>query len=96
LSQFLHKSLYPEGITYRDIAESSNWLLDPEDYLYEGSKNSNAIPYPRILEPPPGRGSARFRCTFCSKAYAGVNAKSMWRRHVLDKHRIRLPMRRCG
>ncbi|KAJ7806196.1 hypothetical protein B0H14DRAFT_2382020 [Mycena olivaceomarginata] len=33
---------------------------------------------------------------FCPKAYAGVNAKSMWRRHVLDKHRIRLAKRRCG
>ncbi|KAJ7810935.1 hypothetical protein B0H13DRAFT_1496580, partial [Mycena leptocephala] len=92
LPLFLHKGLYPGGITYRAVAESS-WLLDLEDYLYEGSKNPKAISYPRTLEPPPGRDSARFRCTFCPKAYAGMNAKSMWRRHVLDKHRILLPKR---
>ncbi|KAJ7879871.1 hypothetical protein B0H13DRAFT_1630555, partial [Mycena leptocephala] len=28
------------------------------------------------------------RCTFCAKVYTGVNAKSMWRRHVLAKHRV--------
>ncbi|KAF8591901.1 hypothetical protein K439DRAFT_1626415, partial [Ramaria rubella] len=26
------------------------------------------------------------RCTFCRREYHGPNAKSMWRRHVYDKH----------
>lgn len=36
------------------------------------------------------------RCTFCRRKYAGVNAKSMWRRHILEKHRIPMQNRREG
>ena len=36
----------------------------------------------------------RLRCTFCRRTYAGVNAKSMWRRHVFEKHRIAMSNRR--
>lgn len=36
------------------------------------------------------------RCTFCRRKYAGVNAKSMWRRHVLEKHKIPMGNRRDG
>ena len=36
------------------------------------------------------------RCTFCRRKYAGVNAKSMWRRHVLEKHKIPMSNRRDG
>jgi hypothetical protein len=38
----------------------------------------------------------RLRCTFCRRTYAGVNAKSMWRRHVYEKHRIAMANRRDG
>jgi hypothetical protein len=38
----------------------------------------------------------RLRCTFCRRAYAGVNAKSMWRRHVFEKHKIAMSNRRDG
>jgi hypothetical protein len=36
----------------------------------------------------------RLRCTFCRRNYAGVNAKSMWRRHVFEKHKIAMANRR--
>ncbi|KAJ7103423.1 hypothetical protein B0H15DRAFT_874921 [Mycena belliarum] len=36
----------------------------------------------------------RLRCTFCRRTYAGVNAKSMWRRHVFEKHKIAMANRR--
>ncbi|KAI0080262.1 hypothetical protein K474DRAFT_1590238 [Panus rudis PR-1116 ss-1] len=36
----------------------------------------------------------RLRCTFCRRFYAGVNAKSMWRRHVFEKHKIAMANRR--
>lgn len=36
----------------------------------------------------------RLRCTFCRRTYAGVNAKSMWRRHVYEKHKIAMSNRR--
>jgi hypothetical protein len=36
----------------------------------------------------------RLRCTFCRRTYAGVNAKSMWRRHVYEKHKIAMANRR--
>ncbi|KII93551.1 hypothetical protein PLICRDRAFT_171290 [Plicaturopsis crispa FD-325 SS-3] len=38
----------------------------------------------------------RLRCTFCRRTYAGVNAKSMWRRHVFEKHKIAMANRREG
>jgi hypothetical protein len=38
----------------------------------------------------------RLRCTFCRRTYAGVNAKSMWRRHVYEKHKIAMANRRDG
>lgn len=38
----------------------------------------------------------KLRCTFCRRKYAGVNAKSMWRRHVLEKHKIPMSNRREG
>ncbi|KAJ3902279.1 hypothetical protein F5879DRAFT_770282, partial [Lentinula edodes] len=38
----------------------------------------------------------RLRCTFCRCTYAGVNAKSMWRRHVFEKHKIAMSNRRDG
>ncbi|KAF8912760.1 hypothetical protein CPB84DRAFT_1721577 [Gymnopilus junonius] len=38
----------------------------------------------------------RLRCTFCRRTYAGVNAKSMWRRHVFEKHKIAMSNRRDG
>jgi hypothetical protein len=38
----------------------------------------------------------KLRCTFCRRKYAGVNAKSMWRRHVLEKHKIPMANRRDG
>ncbi|KAI0321136.1 hypothetical protein OF83DRAFT_1162007 [Amylostereum chailletii] len=36
----------------------------------------------------------RLRCTFCRRTYAGVNAKSMWRRHILEKHDLAMSNRR--
>lgn len=38
----------------------------------------------------------RLRCTFCRRTYAGVNAKSMWRRHVFEKHKVAMSNRRDG
>ena len=36
----------------------------------------------------------RLRCTLCRRYYSGVNAKSMWRRHVYEKHKIAMSNRR--
>ncbi|EJC98694.1 uncharacterized protein FOMMEDRAFT_149065, partial [Fomitiporia mediterranea MF3/22] len=43
-----------------------------------------------------GEDAPKLRCTFCRRGYAGVNAKSMWRRHVLEKHKIPMANRRDG
>ncbi|CAK5280566.1 unnamed protein product [Mycena citricolor] len=42
----------------------------------------------------PDGETPRLRCTFCRRTYAGVNAKSMWRRHVYEKHKIAMASRR--
>jgi hypothetical protein len=52
-------------------------------------KNRGADGWPEGEEP-------RLRCTFCRRTYAGVNAKSMWRRHVFEKHKIAMSNRRDG
>jgi len=71
--------------------------------------NIHRISYPSQLEPPRGWCPARkkdvkegwpegeeprLRCTFCRRQYSGVNAKSMWRRHVYEKHKIAMSNRR--
>lgn len=117
---------FPEGLTYKVMAENPEWFLDAADYI-RVEDNSPCVPtsvaaekpslisYPSHLEPPRGWCPAkkkdlkdlgsegwpdgeepRLRCTFCRRTYAGVNAKSMWRRHVFEKHKIAMSNRRDG
>ncbi len=101
--------LYKDGLTYNLMAEHPEWFLDPADYITTVNSIPGAIRYPPQLEPPRGWCPARkkdikdgwaegeeprLRCTFCRRTYAGVNAKSMWRRHVYEKHKIAMSNRR--
>lgn len=101
---------YKDGLTYNVLALHPDWFLDPADYQTVNNGNSAAIKYPQQLEPPRGWCPAkkkevkegwaegeepRLRCTFCRRTYAGVNAKSMWRRHVFEKHKIAMSNRRA-
>ncbi|KAJ4486262.1 hypothetical protein J3R30DRAFT_3445524 [Lentinula aciculospora] len=115
---------FPEGLTYKVMAENPDWFLDASDYVRVEDSPTNApvsdatheqslVPYPSNLEPPrgwcptkkkdlkdlgsegwPDGEEPRLRCTFCRRTYAGVNAKSMWRRHVFEKHKIAMSNRR--
>ncbi|CCL98992.1 uncharacterized protein FIBRA_01000 [Fibroporia radiculosa] len=101
---------FKDGLTYNLMAANPEWFLDPADFLSANSTNPDAIQYPSQLEPPRGwcptkkkdlKGGTfpegeepRLRCTFCRRCYAGVNAKSMWRRHVLEKHLVAMANRR--
>lgn len=101
---------YKDGLSYNVLATHPNWFLDPLDYQTVNNGNPTAIKYPQQLEPPRGWCPAkkkelkdgwpegeepRLRCTFCRRTYAGVNAKSMWRRHVFEKHKIAMSNRRA-
>ncbi|CDO78226.1 hypothetical protein BN946_scf184726.g1 [Trametes cinnabarina] len=92
------------GLTYNLMAANSEWFLDVRDFVGE-----NAVGYPTQLEPPRGwcptkkkdvrdgwkeGEEPKLRCTFCRRKYAGVNAKSMWRRHVYEKHKVPMANRR--
>ena len=44
--------------------------------------------YPSALEPP--SKLTPLRCLFCKKIYNGPNARSMWRRHMTQKHNFLL------
>ncbi|RDX50404.1 hypothetical protein OH76DRAFT_445159 [Lentinus brumalis] len=92
------------GLSYSDMAANPNWFLDVNDFV-----GPNAVGYPTQLEPPRGwlptkkkdakdnwenGKEPRLRCTLCRRTYAGVNAKSMWRRHVYEKHKIAMSNRR--
>ncbi|KAJ3868739.1 hypothetical protein EV359DRAFT_77382 [Lentinula novae-zelandiae] len=117
---------FPEGLTYKVMAENPGWFLDAADYIRVedsspcvptsvAAEKPSLISYPSHLEPPRGWCPAkkkdlkdlgsegwpdgeepRLRCTFCRRTYAGVNAKSMWRRHVFEKHKIAMSNRRDG
>lgn len=99
-----------EGLNYTLMAANPNWFLDHEDYQTVNGGNPSAVKYPTQLEPPrgwcpskkkeakdgwPDGEEPRLRCTFCRRTYAGVNAKSMWRRHVFEKHKIAMSNRRA-
>lgn len=92
------------GLTYNILATHPDWFLDVNDFI-----GPNAVVYPPQLEPPRGwcptkkkdakdgwkeGEEPRLRCTLCRRQYAGVNAKSMWRRHVYEKHKIAMANRR--
>lgn len=88
----------------------NEWFLDANDFLTsDDPTNPDKVRYPSQLEPPrgwcptrkkdladgwPDGEPPRLRCTFCRRTYAGVNAKSMWRRHVFEKHKIAMASRR--
>ncbi|KAK7694888.1 hypothetical protein QCA50_002076 [Cerrena zonata] len=108
-TDFPNAHLYKDGLTYTLMAANPEWFLDPADYITAVDSNPNAVRYPTQLEPPrgwcptkkremkdgwPEGEEPRLRCTFCRRTYAGVNAKSMWRRHVYEKHRIAMSNRR--
>ena len=91
-------------LTYNLMAANPDWFLNVEDFI-----GPNALAYPTQLEPPRGWLPAkkkdakdgwkegeepRLRCTLCRRQYSGVNAKSMWRRHVYEKHKIAMANRR--
>ncbi|KAJ7618458.1 hypothetical protein FB45DRAFT_167937 [Roridomyces roridus] len=82
--------LTAEGMNYSVMHQHPTWFLDIKDYITLDSSPEGALRYPRDLEPPRPRRQKDLllRCTFCPRTYAGVNAKSMWTRHVREKHRV--------
>ncbi|KNZ78852.1 hypothetical protein J132_09595 [Termitomyces sp. J132] len=107
---FPHSSLSTDGLTYQLMVENPEWFLDPEDFnplnLNAIPYPSNLEPprgwcpqkkkdlRDRGAEGWPEGEEPRLRCTFCRRTYAGVNAKSMWRRHVFEKHKVAMANRR--
>ncbi|KAJ7031163.1 hypothetical protein C8F04DRAFT_709549 [Mycena alexandri] len=82
--------LVNEGMNYSVMHAHPTWFLDIKDFITLDTNPDGAIRYPRDLEPPRPRRQKDLllRCTFCPRTYAGVNAKSMWTRHVREKHRV--------
>jgi len=86
-NDFIHQNNpNPQAIPYPPILEPPRgWCpARKKDLKDRGSEG-----WPEGEEP-------RLRCTFCRRTYAGVNAKSMWRRHVFEKHKIAMANRRDG
>lgn len=86
-NDFTHETnANPHAIPYPPILEPPRgWCPARKKDL----KERGAEGWPEGEEP-------RLRCTFCRRTYAGVNAKSMWRRHVFEKHKIAMANRRDG
>jgi hypothetical protein len=98
---------FKQAMNWGIMEKHPNWFLDPADFNYEGAPSyPTELEPPRGWGPPKAkRGEPlmeadrakeenRLRCTFCRRTYGGVNAKSMWRRHVYDKHRVAMKNRR--
>ncbi|KAG6845760.1 hypothetical protein H0H87_003814 [Tephrocybe sp. NHM501043] len=99
-----------DGLTYQLMAENPEWFLDPADFCPDNPTAIPYPPHlepprgwcPQKKKDLRDRGSEgwpegeepRLRCTFCRRTYAGVNAKSMWRRHVFEKHKVAMSNRR--
>lgn len=107
---FPNAHLYPDGLTYILMADNPEWFLDPSDFVSPAAITyPTCLEPPRGWCPAkkkdlkerggdswPEGEEPRLRCTFCRRTYAGVNAKSMWRRHVFEKHKIAMSNRRDG
>lgn len=92
------------------MVENPEWFLDPEDFNplnpnaipYPSTLEPPRGWCPQKKKDLRDRGpegwpegeEPRLRCTFCRRTYAGVNAKSMWRRHVFEKHKVAMANRR--
>lgn len=110
-NSFPNSHLHPDGLTFQLMTENPNWFLDPHSFISSTNIISYPpqLEPPRGWCPAKkkdlkDRGSEgwpdgeepRLRCTFCRRTYAGVNAKSMWRRHIFEKHNIPMSNRRDG
>ncbi|KAG6842574.1 hypothetical protein C0991_000100 [Blastosporella zonata] len=107
---FPHSAHAIDGLTYQLMADNPEWFLDPDDFNPELKTPIPYPPHlepPRGWCPQkkkdlrdrgpdgwPEGEEPRLRCTFCRRTYAGVNAKSMWRRHVFEKHKVAMSNRR--
>ncbi|KAI6044925.1 hypothetical protein EDC04DRAFT_2889153 [Pisolithus marmoratus] len=97
---FPNSHLYPEGLSYSLMAANPEWFLDQNDFISSLEPPRGWCPAKKkdlkALGPDgwPDGEEPRLRCTFCRRTYAGVNAKSMWRRHVYEKHKIAMSNRR--
>ncbi|KAJ7653058.1 hypothetical protein DFH06DRAFT_525178 [Mycena polygramma] len=93
----------PEGVVLTDamsyavLHEHPTWFLDAKDFVtlkpHPDSSSAVETPllYPREHQPPRPRRTGRvLRCTFCPRTWSTVNAKSMWVRHVRERHGVAL------
>lgn len=61
-------------------------FLDFGPNMYLIRKDLTDPLYPSFLEPP--SKLTPLRCLCCKKVYNGPNARSMWRRHITQKHQF--------
>lgn len=84
----------PNAIAYPTFLEPPRgWCPTRYKHLLEDEREREQE---HMFRPSRLSDAPTLRCTFCRRKYAGVNAKSMWRRHVLEKHRIPMQNRREG
>jgi hypothetical protein len=107
-TNFPNAHLHPEGLNYNLMAMNPEWFLVQEDFSDpDAAPYPSQLEPPRGWCPAkkkdlkergvdgwPEGEEPRLRCTFCRRTYAGVNAKSMWRRHVFEKHKVAMSNRR--
>ncbi|KAG9019310.1 hypothetical protein FRB90_004023 [Tulasnella sp. 427] len=74
-----------EGIIIISGAQAMHMtFIDFAPNMYLNRKDLTDPLYPSFLEPP--SKLTPLRCLCCKKVYNGPNARSMWRRHITQKH----------
>lgn len=74
-----------EGIVFVSGAQAMNMVfLDFQPNMFLVRQDLTESLYPSFLEPP--SKLTPLRCLICKKVYNGPNARSMWRRHITQKH----------
>ncbi|GAA93621.1 uncharacterized protein L969DRAFT_43494 [Mixia osmundae IAM 14324] len=66
---------------YHDVP---NNIQDSDEEDTDGARPDGSIPY------DPETNERVFICSYCGKEYNGKHARSIWRRHLNDKHKIPL------
>ncbi|GJE85755.1 hypothetical protein PsYK624_018340 [Phanerochaete sordida] len=84
-----------DTIQYPTVLEPPRGWLQSDDKKWLQSDDKKRSKDAKKEKRWPEGQAPRLRCTFCRRTYAGVNAKSMWRRHVFEKHRIAMSNRRA-
>lgn len=89
-SAIVHHHHHPEDGSFSTGEETSNQAFTAEDMPSLDNQFSTVSQIEATPHIDPETGEAVFPCPFCEKSYGGKHGRSIWRRHLSNKHGIPL------